>query len=151
MKLKQLPAEGGRISVRVFVLLCICFLLLPRELFSQEAPSAFTSIDSDLLQLENLINDTLLNMETQQQQLEDLKRNLNESEELIGNYESIINEREQSLKELQSRLAAMLETYKQQSALSARYARSSKFWKIFTLIAVPAAAGLGVATGLAIR
>jgi hypothetical protein len=34
----------------------------------------------------------------------------------------------------------MSETYRTQSALSAKYEESSRFWKIFTLIAVPAAA-----------
>jgi hypothetical protein len=34
----------------------------------------------------------------------------------------------------------MSETYRKQAALSAKYERSSKFWKTFTLIAVPAAA-----------
>jgi hypothetical protein len=31
----------------------------------------------------------------------------------------------------------MSETYRKQSALSAKYERSSKFWRTFTLIGVP--------------
>jgi hypothetical protein len=65
---------------------------------------------------------------------------LAESGELIGNYENIIQERESLLKDLQTRLDAMSETYRKQSALSARYEKSSRFWRTFTLIAVPAAA-----------
>jgi hypothetical protein len=37
-------------------------------------------------------------------------------------------------------LKEMSETYKTQSLLSKKYARSSKFWKTFTLIGIPAAA-----------
>jgi hypothetical protein len=44
------------------------------------------------------------------------------------------------LRNLQERLDAMSETYRTQSALSERYEKSSRFWKAFTLIAVPAAA-----------
>jgi hypothetical protein len=63
-----------------------------------------------------------------------------ESGELIGNYESIITERENLLRDLQARLSEMSETYRKQSALSAKYEKNSRFWKTFTLIAVPAAA-----------
>jgi hypothetical protein len=38
----------------------------------------------------------------------------------------------------------MSETYRKQSALSAKYEKSSRFWKTFTLIAVPAAAVLSL-------
>jgi hypothetical protein len=34
----------------------------------------------------------------------------------------------------------MSETYRTQSSLSAKYEKSSRFWKIFTLVGVPAAA-----------
>jgi hypothetical protein len=34
----------------------------------------------------------------------------------------------------------MSEIYKKQSALSAKYAQNSKFWRTFTLIGIPAAA-----------
>jgi hypothetical protein len=47
------------------------------------------------------------------------------------------------LRDLQTHLDAMSETYRKQSALSARYERSSRFWRTFTLIAVPAVALLG--------
>ncbi|GHV94997.1 hypothetical protein AGMMS50293_13170 [Spirochaetia bacterium] len=87
-----------------------------------------------------MIADTLLNMEEQQKQLEDLKKSLDTSGNLIGSYERIIAEREKLLRDLQTRLAEMSETYRMQSALSAKYAKSSRFWKIFTLIAVPSAA-----------
>jgi hypothetical protein len=34
----------------------------------------------------------------------------------------------------------MSKTYRKQSSLSAKYEKNSRFWKTFTLIAVPAAA-----------
>jgi chromosome segregation ATPase len=102
--------------------------------------TGFSSLDRDLSELENLIQDTLKNSEEQQKQLEDLRKNLTESGELIGNYESIIAGQENLLKDLQTRLSEMSETYRMQSALSARYERSLRFWKTFTLIAVPSAA-----------
>jgi septal ring factor EnvC (AmiA/AmiB activator) len=111
-------------------------LLLPRAASSQD----FSSIDRDLSQLENLIQDTLENSEAQQKQLDDLRKSLIESGELIGNYERIITERENLLRGLRERLAEMSETYRKQSALSAKYERSSRFWRTFTLIAVPTAA-----------
>jgi septal ring factor EnvC (AmiA/AmiB activator) len=117
----------------------LCFglsLLLPPAAFSQD----FSSIDRDLSELESLIQDTLENSLEQQKQLDDLRKNLTESGELIGNYETIIAERENLLKDLQTRLSEMSETYRMQSALSEKYEKSSRFWKTFTLIAVPAAA-----------
>jgi septal ring factor EnvC (AmiA/AmiB activator) len=111
-------------------------LLLPRAAFSQD----FSSLDKDLSELESLIQDTLRNSGEQQKQLDDLRRNLAESGELIGNYESIIAGRESLLKDLQARLNEMSETYRKQSALSERYEKSSRFWRTFTLLAVPAAA-----------
>jgi septal ring factor EnvC (AmiA/AmiB activator) len=118
------------------VLFCTLSLLLPRAAYSQD----FSSLDRDLSELESLIQDTLRNSEEQQKQLDDLRKNLAESGELIANYESIIQERENLLRDLQVRLDAMSETYRKQSALSAKYEKSSRFWKTFTLIAVPAAA-----------
>jgi len=103
----------------------------------------FSSINSDLDQLESLIADTLLNAEEQQRQLADLRQALSESGSLIGSYESTIIGQESSLKELQARLNEMSEIYRTQSASSAKYENSSKFWKIFTLIGIPAAALLG--------
>ena len=114
----------------------ICFSLSSQAASAQD----FSSIGSDLTRLENLIADTLSNTAEQQKQLDDLKRNLAESGQLIETYESIISEREILLKDLQARLSEMFETYRKQSALSAKYEKSSRFWKIFTLIAVPSAA-----------
>ena len=95
---------------------------------------------NDLDQLETLIADTLRNTEAQQKQLEDLKRSLDESGNLIETYESIIAGRASLLKDLQTRLAEMSEIYRTQSALSEKYEKSSKFWKTFTLIAIPVTA-----------
>ena len=94
-----------------------------------------------------MILDTLKNSETQMQQLDDLRRNLAESEALIGNYETIITERERLLRDLQTRLNEMSEISKRQSDLSRKYAESSRFWKTFTLIALPTAALLGGGLG----
>jgi hypothetical protein len=49
------------------------------------------------------LQDTLQNSEAQMKQLEDLQRNLAESGELIRSYESIIQERESLLRDLQTR------------------------------------------------
>jgi chromosome segregation ATPase len=118
------------------VLSCTLSLLLPRAAFSQD----FSSLDEDLSALESLIQNMLENSEAQQKQLDDLRKNLAESGELLGNYETIIAERERLLKDLRERLAEMSETYRKQSALSAKYEKSSRFWKTFTLIALPATA-----------
>jgi hypothetical protein len=111
-------------------------LLLPRGLSCQD----FSSVGRDLSALEGLILDTLKNSETQMRQLDDLRRNLAESEALIGNYETIITERERLLRDLQIRLNEMSEISKRQSDLSRKYAENSRFWKTFTLIALPTAA-----------
>jgi septal ring factor EnvC (AmiA/AmiB activator) len=135
--------EGEKYCMRVLlqsfaaaVLYCIFLLLLPQDVFSQE----FSSIGSDLDQLENLINDTVMNIQEQQKQLEDLKKNLEKSGSLIERYEIIIAERESLLKDLRIRLSEMSEIYRTQSVLSVKYEKSSRFWRNFTLIAVPAAA-----------
>jgi DNA repair ATPase RecN len=122
-------------------------LLLPRAAFSQD----FSSIDRDLSALESLIQDTLENSEAQQKQLDSLLKNLAESGELLGNYETIISEQERLLKDLQERLAEMSEIYRMQSSLSAKYEKSSRFWKTFTLIAVPTAALLSGGLVLALE
>jgi septal ring factor EnvC (AmiA/AmiB activator) len=127
--MKKLPA---------FALFCTFSLLFSRAAWSQD----FSSIDRDLEQLEGLINDTLQNIEEQQKLLEDLKQSLSESGNLIENYERIITERELLLLNLQAQLNAMSETYRKQSALLAKYERSSKFWKHFTLIGIPSAAAI---------
>jgi hypothetical protein len=71
----------------IFPVVCIFFSLSPPAAWSQD----FTSLDRDLAELENLIQDTLVNSEVQLKQLEDLQRNLNESETLLKNYENIID------------------------------------------------------------
>jgi septal ring factor EnvC (AmiA/AmiB activator) len=119
-----------------FPLLCILSSLFSPALSCQD----FSSIDRDLAELETLIQDTLQNSAEQLKQLDDLQRNLAESGELINNYESIIQEREILLKDLQTRLSEMSETYRTQSALSRKYEKSSRFWRTFTLIAVPSSA-----------
>jgi septal ring factor EnvC (AmiA/AmiB activator) len=123
-------------SFFAIVLFSILSSLFSPAAFSQD----FSSIDRDLSELESLIQNTLESSEEQQKQLDDLRRNLAESGTLIGNYESIIAGRETLLRDLQARLNEMSEAYRMQSALSAKYERSSRFWKTWTLIAVPAAA-----------
>jgi septal ring factor EnvC (AmiA/AmiB activator) len=117
--------------------LCLCLCSLSSQAaFSQD----FSSLDSDLQQLENLITDTLANTQEQQELLNSLKESLNESGQLIAGYESTITAQETLLKDLQHQLTAMSETYRTQSALSERYERSSRFWRTFTLIAIPVTA-----------
>jgi septal ring factor EnvC (AmiA/AmiB activator) len=105
-------------------------------------PQDFSSIDNDLQTLENLIADTIASTQEQQRLLDDLRANLNESGNLIASYENIIQEQEKLLANLQARLNEMSETYRTQSALSAKYARTSKFWRTFTLIAIPVTAAI---------
>jgi len=106
----------------------ICFIF-----FSLSSPVVFaqdfSSIDNDLQTLESLINDTLTNTQEQQKLLENLKKNLDESGNLIASYENIITEQEKLLAGLREQLNAMYETYRKQSALSSRYAQSSEFWQ----------------------
>ena len=128
------------------LLLLVLFAALLPPLPAQD----FSSIDSDLLTLEGLISDTLRDTEELQKLLEGLQKSLSESGELIESCESVIQGQEKSLAGLQKQLGKMSETYRRQSALSARYARNSKFWRTFTLIAVPAAAGLGIWIGAAV-
>ena len=122
-----------------FVIAATYFFLL---LLSSPAASAqdFSSVDNDLSLLEDLIEDTIANTQEQQKLLEDLKQNLESSGNLIANYENIITEQETLLKDLQTQLTEMSETFKTQSALSRKYERNSKFWRAFTLIAIPATA-----------
>jgi len=115
-------------------------------LYSQD----FSSIDQDLAQLESLINDSITNTQEQQRQLEALKQNLNASAELIANYENTIKEQETLLASLREQLTVMSETYKMQSALSARYAQSSKFWQTFTIVAIPVTAIVSGVVGFAL-
>ena len=120
-----------------FFAFCCLFSLV---LSPAALPQDFSSIDNDLQQLENLIINTLSNTEEQQKLLEDLRKSLDESGNLIGSYESIITGQESLLATLQTRLSEMSEIYRTQSSLSAKYEKSSKFWKTFTLIGIPAAA-----------
>ena len=129
----------------------VCLSALFFSVLSSPLPaSEFSNIDGDLEKLENLISDTLRDTEEQRKQLDDLQRNLSESGNLIADYESVITEREKSLRDLQNRLNEMSEIYRRRSALSERYAKNSRFWRTFTLIAVPAAAGLGIWAGIEI-
>ena len=126
-------------------------LVLLLALFSQAVyAQEFTSINQDMDQLESLITDTLRNAEEQQKLLEDLRESLSESETLINSYESIILEQERSLARFQARLNEMSEIYRTQSVLSARSERNSRFWRTFTLIAVPVATGLGIWLGISL-
>jgi septal ring factor EnvC (AmiA/AmiB activator) len=110
-------------------------LLLPfsSALYAQESSPDFSSIDSNLEKLENLITDTLNTSETLTAQLEDLSLTLNERERLI-------DEQENLLRELRKELAGMSETYRTLSSSSKKLEASSKFWRTFTAIGIPAAA-----------
>jgi len=114
-------------------LLFILSLLSLQAVYSQD----FSSIDMDLQALENLINDTIASTLEQQKLLEDLRESLNESGNLIASYESIITEQENLLRDLRIQLSEMSETFRMQSALSARYERTSKYYRTFMLLAVP--------------
>jgi DNA repair ATPase RecN len=99
-------------------------------------------MDTNLQQLQNLINDTLRNTEAHETLLQTLKQNLDESGQLIESYETTIAEQEKLLRDLQKHLDELSAIYKTQAALSAKFERSSKFWKIFTLIAIPTTAAI---------
>ena|GEM_PF-2006786 len=134
-------------AVRYVILYFALSLLFSQAVFAQD----FSSLDSDLLSLENLIADTIASTEEQQRLLDDLKTNLNASGILIAGYENIIQEQENLLTELRGRLNEMSETYRMQSALSARSERRLKFWRIFTMVALPVTAvisgGIGYVIG----
>jgi DNA repair ATPase RecN len=128
----------------------LCFLLsslLPPAAHSQ----GFSSIDNDLQQVQNLIDDTLSNTAAQERLLQTLKQNLDESGQLIESYETTIAAQENLLRGLQSSLAEMSETYRTQAFLSAKYEKSSRFWKTFTLIAVPVTAAISAGMVWAFR
>ena len=120
----------------LLLFLVLWLFVLPQALW----PLEFSSLEADLQELENLINDTLQNSLLQQEQLEALKSSLEESGLLLEDYESIITQREKSLLDLQTQLAKMSEIYKTQSELSTGLERRLKNWKIFTIIAIPATA-----------
>ena len=94
----------------LLVLCFSCSLLLPQAVYAQD----FSSISGDLEQLESLIADTLRNTEQQQKQLDDLRKNLDESGNLIESYEITIAEREQSLRDLRNHLAELSAIYRTQ-------------------------------------
>ncbi|MDR1421148.1 MAG: hypothetical protein LBI86_12305 [Treponema sp.] len=123
-----------------FVLFLSLFLRAsPRALWPQESPDMRPIFDN-LDALETLIGDTLSSSESLLKQLEDLRENLNEREQLLSEKENSIAAQENLLWELRAQLHGMSETYATQSALSAKYERSSRFWRTFTFAAVPAAA-----------
>ena len=123
-------------NLTAFALIFLFYSLFSPVAYSQD----FSSIDSDLQTLESLIQDTIASTQEQQKLLDDLRANLNESGNLIASYEKIIQEQEKLLANLQARLNEMSETYRTQSLLSARHARSSKFWRTFTIVAIPVTA-----------
>ncbi|GHU87709.1 hypothetical protein FACS189476_03580 [Spirochaetia bacterium] len=131
-------------SRHCFAVFCLISLLLSFPLYSQEQSSIYDNLDK----LESLLLDTLSNSETQSRQLEDLNRTLAENEQILRG-------REQLLTDLRAQLTAMSETYQKQSDLSAKYGRSSRFWKTFTLIGIPVtaviSAGVTAAVMLAAR
>ena len=119
-----------------FALFFTFFLPFSQAVWSQD----FSSLDSDLALLEDLIKDTLANTQEQQELLNSLKQNLDESGNLITSYESIITGQEALLKDLQIRLTEMSEIYKTQSALLGKSEQRLKHWRIFTLVAIPVTA-----------
>jgi ElaB/YqjD/DUF883 family membrane-anchored ribosome-binding protein len=130
------PSKKSSAFLKALTFFCTFSLLFSQGVYSQ----AFSSIDRDLAQLEDLINDSIANTTEQQKLLEDLRESLSESGNLIESYERIMSERETLLLDLQTRLNEMSEIYRKQSQLSVKYGQSSKFWRTFTLIGIPAAA-----------
>jgi len=118
-------------------------LALPWALWPQEEeplPSPdFIGIEQNLSELERLIEDTLNESEAQMRQLQDLKANLSEQETLLSEREASMIEQERLLGELREQLSEMSRIYKEQSDLSGKYERRSRFWRNFTLIGIPAA------------
>jgi len=128
-----------RKSLMRLTAVALCFTLF--SLSSQAAfAQGFSSLDSDLQALENLILDTIINTEEQQRLLLDLRQNLNESGTLIASYENIIAGQEILLKDLRQQLTELSETFRMQSSLSARYEQRLKFWRTFTLVGIPTVA-----------
>jgi septal ring factor EnvC (AmiA/AmiB activator) len=121
---------------------------LPQVLCSQDASDSyqlsseqtgFSTIDSQLEELESLINDTITCNETLEKQLQDLKENLTRQEQISFEKENSIAGQDGLLRKLRGELGEMSETYKAQSDLSAKYVKSSRFWKVFTLVGIPLA------------
>jgi uncharacterized membrane protein YccC len=116
---------------KIFVL-PLLFLALSPALFAQESQPDLSAIDRQMEELQSLIDDTLNNEQQQMQRLDDLNLILAENERLLA-------ERETLLQTLKTQLADLSETYKMQANLSRKYERSSKFWRTFTLVGIPAA------------
>jgi septal ring factor EnvC (AmiA/AmiB activator) len=137
-----------------FLAIALFFLLfspaLPQVAFSQEPSPDFAGIEQNLSELESLIADTMNNNETLTRQLQALRQNLTEQEQLLTEREASMTAQEHLLKELRTGLTEMSEIYRVQSSLSAKYERSSRFWKTFSLIAVPAAAILSAGVTAAV-
>jgi hypothetical protein len=135
-------------------IICSLFWLVwPSAVFSQEEeplPSPdFIGIAENLNALERLIEDTLSENEVQMRQLADLQANLSEQEAILNEREASMNEQERLLEGLREQLREMSRIYREQSDLSGSYERSSRFWRRFTLIGVPAAVVIsGLVTGL---
>ena len=114
---------------RIFAL---CFF--SSLLFSQAVwPQGFSSIGSDLSALENLIqmkSEKLKMRGCLQSERVGNKPRLQTITFFISNFSFVL------------RLNEMYAIYTMQSALSAKYEKSSKFWKTFTLIAVPVTAAI---------
>jgi hypothetical protein len=96
----------------------------------------FSNIDQAL----NLMSDSMNNEEAVILQLEELKRNSIEQEQILNEKEASIAEQERLLLELRQRLEGMSQIYREQSILYEKSAASSRFWKRFSLIALPVAA-----------
>jgi septal ring factor EnvC (AmiA/AmiB activator) len=108
---------------------CLLLLSLSLPLCSQEPPSIYDNLDK----LESLLLDTLSNSEAQSRQLADLSKTLAENEQTMSEHEHL-------LADLRTQLTEMSETFRKQSVLSAKYERSSRFWKGFTLVGIPVTA-----------
>jgi Flp pilus assembly protein TadB len=68
-----------------------------------------------------------------------LKATLETHETLLSEKEASLARQEESLRQLREQLNEMSRIYREQSALSGRYGRNSKFWRLCTLIGIPAA------------
>lgn len=125
------------ISGKTFLLcLLLLFSVQSLQLWSQDMPGIYGNLDA----LESLIEDTLLQSETQLTQLEALNKILSENEQTIASNERLLSGQEKLLGDLRKQLNSMSEIYTKQSDLSAKYERSSAFWKKFTLIGLPVTA-----------
>jgi uncharacterized protein HemX len=123
---------------KILVLLLLSLASSP-ALFAQESQLSATQLE----ELQSLIEDTLSNEQQQMQRLNNLNSLLAENERLLA-------EREELLKTLKTQLEDLSETYRKQSTLSKKYARSSKFWRTFTLAGIPAVAAISAGVTAAV-